>query len=284
MKQILVLTDFSSSAKNAALYAAALAEKFKAKIFLFHSFTVPLPSTDMPFAAISFQDLEEQNTKALIKEANEIKKKFKVKIEVFAKAGFVVDETMDLQKKLKSDLIITGMKGKTNAERILIGSTVTDLIRKTKTPVLMIPEKKKFHSPEKILLACDYTAPVLPETLASAKEFAKKFHSKIYLVNVVSNGNGKAELMDKAKASLKLERQFKDLDYVYYFPHKKDVIEGMDYFLERHKTDLIAMIPHKHNLFERMFGKSNTKRMIYHTQVPLLALPEKHKRFPAYLV
>lgn len=281
MKTILVITDYSQPAKNAGLYAAALAKQFKAKLILFHVFNLPMVSSDVPFPALTAKELEKENKEMLKKEASALKKKYNVNVEVKTAAGLAVSEILELEKKLKPDLIVAGMKGKSNAARILIGSTVTDLIRKTNTPVLVIPEKKKFHVPEKILLACDYVAPILPGTIASAKEFAKKFGSEIYVVNVVSNSQAAPE---RAKAGVELEKELGNLNYVYYFPHKKDVIKGMDYFLHRHKTDLIAMIPHKHNLFERMFGKSITRRMVFHTRVPLLALPEKHKRIPAYLI
>jgi hypothetical protein len=37
---------------------------------------------------------------------------------------------------------------------------------------------------------------------------------------------------------------------------------------------MLVMMPHKHEWLERLFRKSETKDMIFHTQVPLLVLPE----------
>src|ERR1051326_6397895 len=119
LKTILVLTDFSSSAKNAGVYACAMAKQFKAKVVLFHAFAIPPPaSPDMAIPVISFGDLEKDNLKALNKEASFLRKKTRMKIEVRSKAGFAVQEVIELEKKLKPDLIIAGMKGKSNAERI----------------------------------------------------------------------------------------------------------------------------------------------------------------------
>ena len=283
MKTILVLTDFSSSAKNAGEYACALAKQFKSKVILFHAFAVPVPSTDMPITAISVKDLEKDNLKILHKEATAIRKKSSIKVEASTSAGFAVEEAMQLEKKVKPDLIIAGMKGKNNVARILVGSVVTDVIRRAKTPVLVIPEKAKFKIPKKILLACDYKMPIEKNTLSALKIVAGKFNSEIYVVNITAETEESASV-EKAIKGANLEQQLRDLNFVYYFPHRDDLLEGIDSFIKKYKTDMIAMIPHKHNLFERLFGRSNTKRMIYHTHIPLLALPEKHKNIPAYLV
>lgn len=35
------------------------------------------------------------------------------------------------------------------------------------------------------------------------------------------------------------------------------------------------MLPHKHTWAEKLFKKSKTKDMVFHTKIPLLILPEK---------
>jgi len=47
---------------------------------------------------------------------------------------------------------------------------------------------------------------------------------------------------------------------------------------------MVVLIPHKHNLLERLFHKSISKNMAFHTNVPMLTLPEKHKNIPAYFL
>ena len=53
-------------------------------------------------------------------------------------------------------------------------------------------------------------------------------------------------------------------------------------FAHKHDADLIAIIPHRHNLIERLFHRSNSKKIAFHTDLPLLALPEMHKSVPLY--
>ncbi|HEY5370106.1 MAG TPA: hypothetical protein VIJ75_14080 [Hanamia sp.] len=53
------------------------------------------------------------------------------------------------------------------------------------------------------------------------------------------------------------------------------VEEGINKFIEQNQTDALAMVAHKHSLFERMFGKVHTKAMSYQTKIPLLVLQNK---------
>jgi nucleotide-binding universal stress UspA family protein len=48
MKTILVPTDFSEAAKNAAEYAINLAKVLNTKVTLFHVYHVPLPISEVP--------------------------------------------------------------------------------------------------------------------------------------------------------------------------------------------------------------------------------------------
>ena len=48
MKTILVATDFSSSAANAANYAAEMALRIKANLLLLHVYRIPIGYLEMP--------------------------------------------------------------------------------------------------------------------------------------------------------------------------------------------------------------------------------------------
>jgi hypothetical protein len=36
---------------------------------------------------------------------------------------------------------------------------------------------------------------------------------------------------------------------------------------------MLAMLPHEHGILERIMNRSITKKMVFHTQLPLLVLP-----------
>lgn len=279
MKTILVPTDFSKAAKNAAEYAVKLAEKINAQVLLFHVFHVPIDTTDFPVNIISPMDLQKENEALLKKEIAKLKKNKKVSINFLVKNGLPVDEIIEEEKNVF--MIIMGMTGASKMSEILIGSTTTTVIRKSKKPVFVIPEKAKYKHIEKIVFAYDYDARTNTKTLDTLKELSKTFRSKIYVVNVIHNEE--SITAEELTAGKKLEHKLKDVEHVYFFPENEDLVDGINEFVNLYHADIVTMIPHRHNMIERLFHRSITKKMAFHTHVPLLTLPDNHKILPVYI-
>lgn len=272
MKTILVPTDFSEIADNAALYAASLARLTKAKIILFHSFHIPIPVNDVPIIVVSVEELEKVNKEQL----ENVKKTIssdELLIECVTKIGFAVDEVLNYSRQNNIDLIVMGITGGTLINEYLIGSSTTDVIRKTKTPVLVIPEKCKFKKMSKIVLASDYSDITDKSVLAPLHEFIDLFKAKLLVVNVMAVEE--VPTVEKAVSGVQLEHYLEGVEHDLYFSSNNDVVQGLNEFVDEEKADMIAMIPRKHNVFQRIFNEGNTKKMTFHTHIPLLALPDK---------
>ena len=59
------------------------------------------------------------------------------------------------------------------------------------------------------------------------------------------------------------------------YPLDIDITHALNSFIEKHDADMLVMMPHRHEWLERIFRKSETKDMIFHTHVPVLILPER---------
>jgi len=62
-------------------------------------------------------------------------------------------------------------------------------------------------------------------------------------------------------------------DTTFQYPVDTDIRSALNGFIEKHNADMLVMMPHKHEWLERLFRKSETKDMIFHTHIPLLVLP-----------
>ena len=51
-----------------------------------------------------------------------------------------------------------------------------------------------------------------------------------------------------------------------------DIVKSLDEYLRHNKTDLLVTATRKRNLIERIFDRSITRKLIFHTHIPLLAL------------
>lgn len=274
MKIILAPTDFSENAKNAINYATELAKLTKAKLILFHAFHIPTVPADA-LVIMPLDDIQKDAIKALnkIKKSILLKNGNELNIVCTAKLGFAVDEINETVKKENVDLVVMGVRGAGYLSEKLIGSVTTTLIRKATCPVLAINAEVKFKTIKKIVLACDYHKIDNESILDPIKEFASLFKSHLYILNVSSEG----ELVsptNKTVSGTQLIHSLKDLNPSFEFVENEDIVEGINEFANDHNADLIVMIPRKHTLLENIFKERNTKRIAFHTHIPILAIHE----------
>lgn len=273
MKTILLPTDFSKASLNAIDYAAQLAKLTKAEIILFHVYNIPIITSDVPIVVPSIVQIEKDSLDALKKIKKNIIKKYDLKsaIECKVASGFAVDEINSYSKEKKADLIVMGMQGNSYLAEKIAGSVTTSLMRKASCSVLSIDNHVKFKTIKKIVLACDYNENSYLKLLDTLKEFTKIFKSHVFVLNVVPELETTLTVI-KAVGEIKLENALEEIEYSFDEIQNEDVIEGINNFVSKQTIDLVAMIPHHRSLLKNIFQSSSTKKMAFHTHVPLLAL------------
>ena len=274
MKTILAAVDFSDISKNSLDYAASLASFAKAKLVLFHSYHIPVSPGEVAMSVIiSAEQLEKNERTELRKLEKKVKNKYSdVETEVVLRIGFAVDEILAYLTERKIDLVVMGVTGSGKSAHVLFGTTSTSLMKKTNTPVLIVPADAKFTKPESIVLACDYTAPIPEHIMNNIKSFTSLFGAKLHILDVLRP----LEIVSSEKAAegIKVENSLNNIQHILHFWENEDIITGINNFVDSHKTGWLIMIPHTHNAFAKIFHRSNTKRMAFHTHVPLLSLHE----------
>ncbi|MBA2612746.1 MAG: universal stress protein [Bacteroidetes bacterium] len=275
MKTILVPTDFSDAAKNASIYAAEFAKSIRGKIILYHAYHLPIMiTTDTPTTVMmDMQMVEEENLERLKKEAHHLKEKTGVDITYRITEGFAVDEILEIERSQNPDLIIMGMQQSQPLNEFLVGGIATDVIRQSLVPVMIIPLGANFKQFKKIVFATDYNIDTDIHLLEPLKEFAKIFYAKLFILNIVKE----LELVgvEKEVSRMRIQNYFEDLDHTHYYFEDTDIIHGLNEFIEEYEIDIVTMLPHRHNLFKRMFSESYTKKMAFHTHIPLLTMPSR---------
>jgi hypothetical protein len=102
---------------------------------------------------------------------------------------------------------------------------------------------------------------------------AEKFNSQINILNVQKrNSSLKPE---QALGKMRTSFSFSRCKHEFHTINESKVREGINKFMETNHTDLLAMVAHKHPLFDRLFGRIHTKVMSYETKIPLLVLHSK---------
>jgi nucleotide-binding universal stress UspA family protein len=286
MKKILVPTDFSATAKNAAEYAIAFAKSIKAEVTFLHVFDIPIAVTDVSVVIVpSPQELEVVNVKAMNNYMNEVKSKHgeSVVLSGEVKMGYVNEEIEHFVKHKKIDLIVMGITGAGKLSELLIGSNVTHVVKKIDCPVIVVPEKATFTQLKNIVFACDYNHVEESKAVDWLVDFVKLLDAKLMVINIGKHAEKRK--VSKNLAVGLLEYIFENvneplempstLDYSLHQRKDEDVIHGINRFVDMHKADLLVMIPRKHTLLFGLFHESNTKKMAFHSHVPLLMLHDK---------
>ncbi len=273
MKTILIPTDYSGAAKNAAGYAVELAKFFKARLILFHAYHVPVPSTDVPVMVVSPEEIEKENMRLLEKQRQEILAGSGLEVQCIARAGFPAEEILNVIEEWGADLVVTGITGAGRVAQALMGSTATALIRRAPVPVLVVPAKAAFSPAGKVVFACDYYPVKDAAVVSEIREVMKAFQPGLMVLNVVRPGETAS--VDKALAGVRMESYLGDIPHTLYFPEAEDEVSEINRFVKEKKAGLLVMIPRRHTFFGRMLGESNTKRVAFTTEVPLLAIPDR---------
>jgi nucleotide-binding universal stress UspA family protein len=274
MKTILIATDFSAASLNASIYGLQLAKAVGANIILFNAYKIPSPASGIG-VKVSRYDVMMQTNKHLLEEAKKLDPKGAI-LDIICDEGSANQAIINIANEKKADLIITGMKGSGRSFKKLLGSTATALAKNTTVPLMIVPEDAKFTNPGIIVFASDafLSDSQLPQELIS---FARMFNSKLYVVKVIKNKN--EEWFEVAKNNQMPKRIIEILDTSFQYPVDTDIRHALNDFIEKHKADLLVMTPHKHEWVERLFAKSQTTDMIFHTKIPLLVLPEAKTKF-----
>lgn len=275
MKTILIPTDFSVTAKNAAHYAAELALVNKSKLILLHIYQMPVIISEVPVIVPSLYEIEADCMNELEKIKKHLHQKYSedLKIDCACKSGFIADEIHRYAEENNIDMIVMGMQGAGLMTEKIMGSNTTALMHKAKSPVLAIDSHVKFKSPEHILLACDYEGLEDKSILKPLKDFTKLFKAKLHILNVVPALEKEASIT-KAVEGMKLKHYFEEVNHEFHFIENDDVIDGINRYVKKNDIDLIAMIPREHSFIKNLFKEPHTKQMAFHTHLPLLTLHE----------
>ena len=271
MQRILVPTDFSDDARNASHFAAKLAEKMQASITLLHAYMLPTPVSEVPYVMINAEEMQNENEKTAKAEANKLKAAYKVDVQYLVRLGFPSDEIEAIIEDSGIDLVIMGMKGKGTLEKI-VGSTTTSTLKKIRIPLLIVPEKASYKELKQITYATDYSYELNPRIYEPLTEFLRLFNGQLNILHVQKSADeGSQQEISEQK---KMEAMFNSFPHQYQVVTDAHVKHGIEAYLQNHPTDLLVMVTHDRNFWERMFGKSHTKEMVYNTHIPLLVLKD----------
>jgi len=271
MKTILIPTDFSEEAHDALLYAIPYAQEWDASLLLLHVYPPPSgPDTAWVFIESERENWEKGAKTEMKKLVDEVEKvDVSLTCEVMVRQGPLVSEIVTLVKEKGIDMIIMGTQGARGLEKALVGTSTASVVSRVKCPVVAVPKGYKSTKLQKIVFASDYQEEDI-EVISEIARLASRFNASLIILHVATDiGEYEDQKFDWYKEQVKEKIPYNNISFelIKHF----DIQEGIEDFIKYHEVDLLSMSMRKRNIFDRIFGRSETKEMTYHTQIPLLA-------------
>lgn len=286
MKKILIPTDFSTSAKNAANYAMHLAKQMRANVKLCNAVMVPL---DVPLAAhvaapiVSFETLEYEVEQELKRWAGKLKSRdeletapdtFHPLIEYAVGVGSVPDVITNFAANREVNLTVMGMSGAGGLSKFLLGSSSRAMVEASERPLLLVPDESRFMGLRKIAFATDLskTDIAVIHTLAG---FARTFNAEILIVHISEKASDN-EFNNQHKIDAFLNEVTNKVNYhKIYYQHLLDTAigDGLDWLADYGQIQMLVMVHRKHSVLHKLFKGSYTQKLKKRITIPLLVFP-----------
>ena len=280
MKNILLPTDFSENAWNATRYAIELYRNKPCTFYLLNTYTPAIVHSRFMAASIHGGMLEdnirsqsEGGLQGMLDRVQEHCKYPNHEFETVSSFSLLTDAITDLVETAGIDLVVTGTKGASGFDEVFLGSNTVRIIKSvSKCPVLVIPEDFEYQKPSKIAFATDFNRNFSMDVIKPLTSLAKNLNAEIHVVHI--NESDDLDSFQQANKNIlddflsPIKHQF---HWMSYFSGKSDV---MQYFLKEYKMDMFALINYKHGFLEELVHEPVVKRVAFHTQIPLLVLPE----------
>lgn len=276
MNTILYPTDFSENSINALPYAIDLAKRVNSRLVFLHVFEISLmaPANDFTSREQTALKVAEDVRTASRDRLAETLTKFDLEdLECVSliNEGKVEEEIIKITKSMKVDLIVLGTHGETGSRELLMGSVAVHVIRQAECPVLAIPQDAVFKPLKKIVYATElefYEDKFFQDTL----DIARFFDASVTFLHIHRYAEKPGDKMKDLEAFVERSDYGKiaiqDLG-------QDNTFERIDRYVKEHDIDLLAITTHTKSLFDRLFHRSLTKRMVLHSHIPLLAYSQK---------
>ncbi len=126
---------------------------------------------------------------------------------------------------------------------------------------------------QNVLLASDFKNVKNTTPVAQIKSILDIFKPNLHIVNV--DAEHYVQLTDEFKTERAwLEKLFADYNPQFYFIRMFDFLDAISNFAADHKIDLIVTVPRKHSFLSGLYKTSHTKKLAYHSHVPVVAIHE----------
>ncbi|MCX6233178.1 MAG: universal stress protein [Bacteroidetes bacterium] len=260
---ILVPTDFSEVCDNATNQAAEAAKLLKYKICLLH-----VINKDTKAYLDKVMQRENAIHEKLNAKAEEIRKKYKIEVDILAKEGSIFTTIGEVAKDIGANLLYLGTHGKVGMQK-LTGSFALKVVTSSPVPVIVVQKRPFKKGYKNIVLPITSEAGPWEKT-KWAVFISRQFGATIHILQLSTADDGVVE------AAKQIGQYFKKnkVKYSYVISEKtggfsKQVIE----YATSVDADMIMIMTNPDTNFSKFFLGTYDEEMIFNpSQIPVMCI------------
>ena len=262
MKKILVPIDFSVQSEYAMKLASKIASNTEIEVFLLHMVEIPQGHVDMGSGSSfgvpqSMHYIQKIKEKILTIKAKFFSENSNIKYAIRFEAA---DEgILNFSKRTKPDLIVMGSKDLSIMDELLIGSIAKRVAKRSKIPILAVNKDPKDLDIKELVFVSNFNEENR-KSFEVLLDFAKKFESKIHLLNVNTLNKFKSTRKAKEKMAAFLQK-YETPKHSINIYNDDSIEKGVVNFSNEVDADLIALSTHESSGIFRLFNKNISKKI-----------------------
>jgi nucleotide-binding universal stress UspA family protein len=285
IKNILIPVDFSEYSLYACELGFNYAHDIGARIDILHAFYTfqfPVPLVFGEHSQINEEEFVQIQKKAkedLEKFAALVKEKISsgqwpaVPYHCLLKNGLPEEEIVNYCNKTKPEMVIMGTRGKNRKDADLIGSVTAEVIENVKVPLLAIPENTPFCNLSQVRKVAFGTSFGQKDLVVFDNLFnlLESYPIEYYLFHLSHQPN----IWNEIKlAGIKdyFQKQYPGIPINYRIINADDLGLNVEKFVRDESIDIISLTVYKRSPFARIFSPGIARKMLFHTDTPLLAM------------
>lgn len=288
VKKILIPVDFSEYSIKACELGINYAYKVGAEVMIMHAYFSPYFPSAIPMGdTLAYQVNEEESVQNVLKRVQTdienictlINRKMNsgelptVKYNYVLREGLPEEEILAYSKEYHPTLIVMGTRGKSQKDMDLIGSVTGEVIEVNKVPILAIPENVPFHDlgeAKNIAFATSFNQRDLV-AFDEFMELIKEYDFNIHLFNISTSRDEWNEIR-LTGVNEYFKKQYPAAKITHTVLDDGDLLLAIEKFVRDRQIDIIALSTYRRNILARMFNPSIARKMLFHTDTPLLVM------------
>jgi nucleotide-binding universal stress UspA family protein len=271
MAHILIPTDFSPNALNAALYALELYGAEGNSFTMLHCYM-------MPHGESTTWNIEGQLAKTSQEDLSEFMTSLRAKLpgaqhrlEMKSERGYL-PEVISVYKDRPNapDLVVMGTQGATGIEHVLMGTNTADAIKWGGLPVLAIPAQAMFKPLQHMILTDD-GLPVDPAAMRMLLDVVQRSGAMVIVQRMI---NDDVHVAPEEPPVCSFEDVLAPVSHVHVYMDGESLASVLDDQIRRSDAEMIAIVHRERGWMERLFHRSMAARLSMHTHIPMLVLQQ----------